>query len=135
MTLESEEIPPRTAFRKGLNLELANCVLLVAGLILWIHSYWNIARPIHWLDHDCFQITIAELSCWKNAPWPKRLPCLLSDLFRKNLLILGVDEVFLAEAGENRFSQCAPGVRELEELWWNWLSGSHQTTSFMCQLG
>lgn len=34
MTLESEEIPPRTAFRKGLNLELANCVLLVAGLIL-----------------------------------------------------------------------------------------------------
>ena len=46
----------------------------------------------------------------------QRLPCLLSDLFRKNLLILGVDEVFLAEAGENRFSQCAPGARELEEL-------------------
>lgn len=91
MTLESEEIPPRTAFRKGLNLELANCVLLVAGLILWIHSYWNIARPIHWLDHDCFQITIAELSSWTNAPWPKRPPCLLSDLFRKKLLILGVD--------------------------------------------
>lgn len=33
----------------------------------------------------------------------------------KPLLILGVDEALLTEAGKNRFSQCAPGA-DLEEL-------------------
>lgn len=60
------------------------------------HSY---GHPL--VVHDCFQTTIAGLSSCKNVPWPSSLNCLLSDLFRKKLLILGVDEVFLTEEGEN----------------------------------